>query len=45
MEWAGHVAGTLEIRNVYEILVGNNMERDHVGDTDRRIILKRTTKE
>ena len=43
MRWTGHVARTVESRNVYKVLVGGNMrDRDHLEDpgTDGRIILR-----
>jgi hypothetical protein len=32
MRWAGHVARIGEERNVYKVLVGKPMERDHSED-------------
>ena len=32
MRWVGHVARMGEMRGVFRVLVGNLMERDHLGD-------------
>jgi hypothetical protein len=44
--WGGHVACMTEMRNVYNKILVEKPERDHLGDlgTDGRIILRRILK-